>query len=118
MRPSYPEILSPTPDQLRIGADWDSGTFGGDQGPLASNILSTDTRTGPAGAWAATRAWGAPYHHPLVAGNSAPSMNPNGSAIFAVGAGLARPQLAQAEIPRLLSPCQHRERMAFLPGQH
>lgn len=59
----FPEISNSNSrytDYLRIGADWDSGNFGGPLGTLATAILSTNTK------WPATRAWGSTYPHPLI----------------------------------------------------
>lgn len=74
-----------TADNLRIGADWDSTTFGGIDktgtvvSTVASSIPSTDTH------WPATAAYGATYPHPLVSGTSAPSNINPASASFSVG---------------------------------
>lgn len=90
-KPAY-QTRTATPDSLRIGADWDSGTFGGkksdgnwinaDASTVSAIILSTDTK------WpGATTAYGASYPHPLIATpvNSPPSIPTTGSATFTAG---------------------------------
>lgn len=74
-------------NNLKIGADWDSNTFGGVStkggtiSTLASSIPYDNTITG----WKATQAYGAVYPHPLVNGLQAPTITSNASANFGVG---------------------------------
>ncbi len=82
----YP-AQSPTAANLRIGPDWDSGSFGGKTvagsviADLRPYVLSTDPT------WPATSAAGAQYPHPLVGTPvaSPPSMPGTGSVTWPAG---------------------------------
>ncbi len=82
----YP-TQSNTAANLRIGTDWDSGTFGGRNldGSVIADFRPYVLNTDPT--WPATSAAGATYPHPLVGTptNSPPSMPATGSATWSAG---------------------------------